>query len=195
MGHNDNRSRHRVLLPIIAIVLLVIIAVTITVVSGSDDQSAPQAANIATNTQTVSDSQNDSNQQNNDESTADSNNDNERSNTMNITINGTALTATMEDNSSSQALLGMLQSGPLTIDMHDYAGMEKVGTLDTTLPTNDQQITTEPGDIILYQGNQITIYYGNSQWSLTKLGHIDNVTAEELRQLLGSENVTVTLSV
>lgn len=114
---------------------------------------------------------------------------------MNITINDTTLTATMENNSSAQALLNMLQSGPLTIDMHDYAGMEKVGTLDTTLPTNDQQITTEPGDIILYQGNQITIYYGNNQWSLTKLGHIDNVTAEELRQLLGSENVTVTLSV
>lgn len=126
-------------------------------------------------------------------SSTDMNND-ERSNAMNITINGTTLTATMEDNSSAQALLDMLQSGPLTIDIHDYAGMEKVGTLDTTLPTNDQEITTEPGDIILYQGNQITIYYDNNQWNLTKLGHIDNVTTEELRQLLGGDAVTVTFS-
>lgn len=195
MGHTDNRSRHRALLSIIAIVLLVIIAITVTVIYRPDDQPEPQAADISTSTQPESDSQNGNNQQNNDGSTANSNNDNEGSNTMNITINDTTLTATMENNSSAQALLNMLQSGPLTIDMHDYAGMEKVGTLDTTLPTNDQQITTEPGDIILYQGNQVTIYYGNNQWSLTKLGHIDNVTAEELRQLLGSENVTVTLSV
>lgn len=122
------------------------------------------------------------------------NNNDKRSQQMNITINETTLTATMEDNSSAQALLDMLKSSPLTLDMYDYANMEKVGTLETTLPTNDQQITTEPGDIILYQGNQITIYYDNNQWSLTKLGHIDNVTAEELRQLLGGGNVTATFS-
>ena len=111
---------------------------------------------------------------------------------MNITINGATLTATMEDNSSTQALLDMLKSSPLTLDMHDYEGMEKVGTLDTALPTNDQQITTQPGDIILYQGNQITIYYDTNQWSLTKLGHINNISADELRQLLGSGNIAAT---
>ena len=113
---------------------------------------------------------------------------------MNITINGTALTATMEDNTSAQALLDILKSGPLTLNMHDYGGMEKVGNLDTNLPTNDQQITTQPGDIILYQGNQITIYYGTNQWSLTKLGHIDNISADELRQLLGDGNITAIFS-
>ena len=114
---------------------------------------------------------------------------------MNITINGTTLTATMEDNSSAQALLDMLKSSPLTLDMHDYANMEKVGNLNTSLPTNDQQITTQPGDIILYQGNQITIYYDTNQWSLTKLGHVDNISADELRQLLGNGNITATFSI
>lgn len=114
---------------------------------------------------------------------------------MNITINGATLTATMEDNSSTQALLDMLKSSPLTLDIHDYANMEKVGNLDTNLPTNDQQITTQPGDIILYQGNQITIYYDTNQWSLTKLGHINNVSADELRNLLGSDNITATFSI
>ena len=113
---------------------------------------------------------------------------------MNITINGTTLTATMEGNSSAQALLDMLKSSPLTLSMHDYANVEKVGNLDANLPTNDQQITTQPGDIILYQGNQITIYYDINQWSLTKLGHIDNISADELRQLLGDGNIVATFS-
>ena len=113
---------------------------------------------------------------------------------MNITINETALTATMEDNTSAQALLDVLKSNPLTLDMHDYANMEKVGNLDTNLPINDQQITTQPGDIILYQGNQLTIYYSTNQWSLTKLGHIDNISADELRQLLGDGNIVATFS-
>ena len=121
-------------------------------------------------------------------------NNNKRSQQMNITINGTTLTATMEDNSSAQALLDTLKSSPLTLDMHDYANMEKVGNLDANLPTNDQQITTQPGDIILYQGNQITIYYDANQWSLTKLGHIDDISADELRQLLGDGNIAATFS-
>ena len=124
-----------------------------------------------------------------------SNNNDKRSQQMNITINGTTLTATMENNSSAQALLDMLKSSPLTLDMYDYANMEKVGNLDTSLPTNDQQITTQPGDIILYQGNQITIYYDTNQWSLTKLGHIDNISTDELRQLLGNGNVAATFSI
>lgn len=123
------------------------------------------------------------------------NNNDKRNQQMNITINETTLTATMEDNSSAQALLDMLKSSPLTLDMRDYANMEKVGNLDASLPTNDQQITIQPGDIILYQGNQITIYYDTNQWNLTKLGHIDNISADKLRQLLGDGNVEATFSV
>lgn len=195
MENNRNRSRRRIGLIIVTTILIVAIAVaSVTIHSWNDDHDG--------DTQTVSDSQQSDNESassavNDDTPTsqnADNSND-KKINTMNITINGTTLTATMEDNSSAQALLDMLKSSPLTLDMHDYASMEKVGTLNTTIPTNDQQITTQPGDIILYQGNQITIYYDNNQWNLTRLGHIDNVTAEKLRQLLGGENVTVTLSV
>ena len=113
---------------------------------------------------------------------------------MNIAINGTTLTATMEDNSSVEALMKILESSPLTLGMHDYASMKKVGNLDAALPTNDQQITTQPGDIVLYQGDQLTIYYDTNQWSLTKLGHIDNISADELRQLLGNGNIVTIFS-
>ena len=111
-----------------------------------------------------------------------------------LTINGTTLTATLADNSSAQALRELLAGGPVTIDMRDYGNMEKVGSLGTSLPTNNEQITTQPGDIILYQGNQITIYYDTNSWSLTRLGKINNITAQELRALLGSGDVSVTLS-
>ena len=113
---------------------------------------------------------------------------------LKLTINGTILTATLADNSSAQALRELLTSGPVTIDMRDYGNMEKVGSLGTSLPTNNEQINTQAGDIILYQGNQITIYYNTNSWSLTRLGKINNITAQELRTLLGNGNVSVTLS-
>ena len=113
---------------------------------------------------------------------------------LTLTVNGTTLTATLADNSSARALRELLADGPVTIDMRDYGNMEKVGSLGTSLPTNNEQITTQPGDIILYQGNQITIYYDTNSWSLTRLGKINNTTAQELRALLGSGNVSVTLS-
>ena len=77
------------------------------------------------------------------------------------------------------------------VDMSDYGGFEKVGSLPWEVPTNDEQINTVPGDIILYQGNKITIYYGENSWSLTKLGHIDGVTGEELLEAMGQGDVTV----
>lgn len=78
--------------------------------------------------------------------------------------------------------------------MSDYANFEKVGPLGFSLPRNDKSITTTPGDIILYQGNQITIYYDTNSWNFTKLGKIENVTQEELKEILGNGDVTVTFS-
>ena len=78
--------------------------------------------------------------------------------------------------------------------MHDYGSFEKVGPLGTTIPRNDEDITTTPGDVILYQGNQITIYYDENRWDFTKLGHID-IGQDELKAVLGSGDVTVILSV
>ncbi len=114
--------------------------------------------------------------------------------TLNITVNGTTLTAALADNSSARALRELLAEGPRTIEMRDYGNMEKVGPLGRSLPTNDQQITTQAGDLILYQGSQFVIYYAPNTWSLTRLGRIDSTGASELRDLLGGGDVSVTLS-
>lgn len=115
-------------------------------------------------------------------------------NTMVVQIGGTTLYATLVENSSTTALKEALAQGPLTINMRDYGSMEKVGSFGITLPTNDEQITTEAGDLILYQGNAFVIYYAPNAWNFTRLGKINDVTADELLQILGSGDVTVTLS-
>ena len=111
-----------------------------------------------------------------------------------LKVNNRVLTATLERNSSVDALIEKLEQNDITIDMEDYANFEKVGSLGFNLPRNDKQITTTAGDIILYQGNSITIYYDTNSWSFTKLGHIDNITQEELKEILGARDVTVTLT-
>ena len=113
---------------------------------------------------------------------------------LKLTIGGqTELTATLLDNSSVTALIELLKNGPLSIAMRDYGNMEKVGPLGTSLPRNDEQITTEPGDIILYQGNALVIYYAPNSWNFTRLGKIDKITQKELKAVLGVGDVTVTL--
>lgn len=108
----------------------------------------------------------------------------------------TTLTATLVDNSSAKALMKLLAAGPVAIDMHDYANMEKVGSLPESLPRNDTYFTTQPGDIVLYLGNQFVIYYGNNSYNFTRLGRIDgNYTGSQLKSILGDGNVTVTISV
>ncbi len=111
-----------------------------------------------------------------------------------LEINNYELTATLVDNSSTQALIEKLKESDITINMNDYGNMEKVGQLDFSLPRNDQNITTESGDLILYQGNNFVIYYDTNNWSLTKLGKIDNVDKSQLKNILGSGSVIVTLS-
>lgn len=105
------------------------------------------------------------------------------------------LTATLADNSSATAFYELLKKRAVTVDMHDYGSFEKVGSLGTSLPRNDTQITTSAGDIILYQGNQITIYYDTNSWNFTRLGKVDGVTQAELKKILGKGNVTAVFSV
>lgn len=112
-----------------------------------------------------------------------------------VTVGNTVLTANFEDNTSAEALAQLLMDNPLTVQMSDYAGMEKVGVIGTSLPRNDRQIDVGAGDIILYQGNQITIYYGTNSWNFTKLATIENVTGDELLKILGSGDAEVTFSV
>lgn len=104
------------------------------------------------------------------------------------------LTIKLEDNSSARALKDLLAKGPLTVKMHDYNNFEKVGELGTSLPQNNESITTEPGDVILYQGTSITIYYDVNTWNFTRIGAIQNLTKEELKAILGDRDVTVTFN-
>ena len=118
---------------------------------------------------------------------------------LNIQIdNGTSkhtLTATLYDNSSSRALVDLLQKGSVTIDMHDFSNFEKVGDLPVTLPRNDTPTDTDAGDLILYLGKRFVIYYDKNSWDFTPLGKIDNVTKAELKKILGKGNVTAVLSI
>ncbi|MBQ8088528.1 MAG: hypothetical protein IJ234_08940 [Clostridia bacterium] len=111
-----------------------------------------------------------------------------------ILVNGFSLTADIVNNDSGAAFLQLLNDNPLTISMQDYGNFEKVGDLPTSLPTNDERITTEPGDIILYLGNYITIYYDINSWSFTRLGKIRNVDRETLLHYLGNGSVDVTFA-
>jgi hypothetical protein len=116
----------------------------------------------------------------------------EEDSVLKITVGDTELLATFEDNSSAEEFRELLAQGPLTVEMEDYGGFEKVGPLGTTLTRNDTSITTEPGDVILYQGNQITLYYGTNTWSFTRLARIDDPSG--LKEKLGAGTVSVTFS-
>lgn len=115
-------------------------------------------------------------------------------NIIKLQIGDQTFNATLVENSSTQALKELLADGPITINMRDYGNMEKVGGIGTSLPANDEQITTEPGDLILFQGNSFVIYYAPNSWNFTRIGKIDDVTQEELKEILGSGDVTVTIS-
>lgn len=105
------------------------------------------------------------------------------------------LTATLVDNSSATAFYELLKKAPVTIKMSDYSNFEKYGPIGTSLPRNDTQITTTAGDIILYQGNQIAVYYDTNSWNFTRLGKVDGVTQVELKKILGKGDVTAVFEI
>ncbi len=111
---------------------------------------------------------------------------------MNVQVGDVVFSATLEENETVSALVEMMRESPVVIQMSDYSGFEKVGPLGTSLPVNNSQTTTQAGDIVLYNGNQIVIFYGSNSWSYTRLGHIDDLTGWE--DALGSGDVTVIFS-
>ena len=113
--------------------------------------------------------------------------------TLVIEANEHIFYADPEDNSSADALIEKLSSGPVELELHDFGSFEKVGSLPWSLPRNDESITTVPGDVILYQGNQITIYYDQNTYNLTRLAKIEDETKEDLLNVLGDGNVSVKL--
>ncbi len=117
--------------------------------------------------------------------------------TMNITIDGKTLPVTLVSNDATATLLAALKESPITYEADDYGGFEKVGSLGRSLPTSNQQITTKAGDVILYSGNQIVLFYGSNSWSYTRLGRIEYESLDELKSFLkaGEGRVSVTLSI
>ena len=111
-----------------------------------------------------------------------------------LKVGGNTMTATLTDNEATRELTKLLEQDDITIRMSDYGGFEKVGALPQSLPTSNTQITTAPGDIMLYQGNQMVIFYGSNSWSYTRLGKIDGATVSNLRQFLGNGDIVLTLS-
>lgn len=119
---------------------------------------------------------------------------NMETNQLYLHVNGHTLTVDLKDNSSVRALVDELKSGDITIAMKDYARFEKFGELPHSYPRNDEQITTEAGDVILSEGNLLVIYYDRNSWNFTRLGKICGISQAELKKILGTGNVTVTVS-
>lgn len=113
---------------------------------------------------------------------------------MYIQIGDATLEATPAQNEAGDALLRLLEEGPLTIRVENFGGFEKVGALPQSLPQQDTRITTRPGDIMLYQGNSIVFFYGSNTWAYTRLGTIRNATQEELEKAFGGSETTIQLT-
>ena len=113
---------------------------------------------------------------------------------MQMMIGENPVTVVWENNASVEALRALAAEG-LTIDMSMYGGFEQVGSIGQSLPRSDVQTNTTSGDIVLYSGNQLVVFYGNNSWAYTRLGHITDQTPEQMKALLGSGDVTITLSI
>ena len=112
---------------------------------------------------------------------------------MTVKIGGSVFTATLEDNAATRELVEMMKQSPITINMSDYSGFEKVGPLGKSLTTDNHQTTTTAGDIVLYNGNQIVMFYGSHSWSYTRIGKIDDLSG--WKEALGSGSITAEFSI
>lgn len=113
---------------------------------------------------------------------------------MKMSINGTMVNVAWEQNESVEALKQLVAQKPLTINMSMYGGFEQVGSIGQNLPKNDVQTTTSAGDIVLYSGNQIVVFYGSNSWAYTRLGKITDKSASQMKELLGNGDVTITFT-
>ena len=113
--------------------------------------------------------------------------------TMNITAGGKTITATLADNATAKALAEKLKFGAVTVEMKAN-GFEHYGSLGFSLERHDEQISAVSGDIMLYNGNNICVFYGSNSWSYTPLGKVDGKTADELKAFFGSSSISVTYS-
>ena len=115
--------------------------------------------------------------------------------TLRLYVDGKEIAVDWEENESAEALAALAASGPLAVQMSMYGGFEQVGSLGSRLPDSDERITAATGDIVLYSGSRIVIFYGSNTWEYTRLGKIAGMTDEEIAGLLGNGDVTVTVTI
>ena len=118
----------------------------------------------------------------------------ESMNTIYIKVNNSVLSIELEDNSATRELKEQLKNEDIIVKAHEYGGFGKVGDLGFSLPKKDSNITTSAGDIVLYQGNQISVFYNSNSWSYTKLGKVQNISSNELKDILGNGDVIITFT-
>ncbi len=119
----------------------------------------------------------------------------EQTATLQMTIGDTPVSVAWEDNGAVESLRELCRNQPLTIQMSMYGGFEQVGSLGTNLPRNDAQTTTSAGDIVLYSGNQMVVFYGSNTWAYTRLGKITDKSQAELNDLLSNGDVTINITI
>lgn len=180
---------------LIILIIVLIIGISIYFIINKDTTQTNTNNIISTNTSTSKPIQNEQTNQNEIKEEQDSKMKNIKVENIKIKVNNEVLTVKLNQNSSTEALVEKLQQGDITVNTQSYGDFEHVGSLGFSLPTSDTQITTKSGDIMLYQGNQITLFYGTNSWSYTKLGEVIGEAKNRLKDILESENATLVLSI
>ena len=183
-------------------VLLIVTAMMLTAFGCSNQDAEEETTDTSENVQTE-----EPDTLNQDENLTDNENENaieavtetlnesekEQENKMVLKINNEEVLVEWEDNESVEALQKICSEEALTIQLSMYGGNEQVGSIGQSLPRNDINITTDAGDIVLYSGNQIVLFYGSNSWAYTRLGHIVDKSASDMTKLLGNGDVTITI--
>lgn len=183
-------------------VLLIVTAMMLTAFGCSNQDAEEETTDTSENVQTE-----EPDTLNQDENLTDNENENaieavtetlnesekEQENNMVLKINNEEVLVEWEDNESVEALQKICSEEALTIQLSMYGGNEQVGSIGQSLPRNDINITTDAGDIVLYSGNQIVLFYGSNSWAYTRLGHIVDKSASDMTKLLGNGDVTITI--
>lgn len=182
-----NHGKKKSILSIFLVITLILL------ISGCGRQSTPESSGDAT-ANSVEESEMKTTPSNSSEADVNEEKQEKTEAILQMKIRDMVVRVEWEDNESVQALKNLCRDEPLVIQMSMYGGFEQVGSIGTSLPRNDSQITTREGDIVLYSGNQIAVFYGSNSWAYTRLGHITDQDATSMAELLGNGDVTITIS-
>ena len=178
---------------IIIILLIILIIGVLALILNAERKNESSNFNLSSKDSMINENENKKNEQTNQSEISEE--ENNKVENIKIKVNDEILNVRLEQNSATVALVERLKQGDITVNTHEYGGFEQVGSLGFSLPREDTQITTKSGEIMLYQGNQITLFYGSNSWSYTKLGEVTNKSNNELKNILGNGDVTLVLSI